>query len=99
MTKPTSFRLSDEANDALALLARCFHSSRTAVLEFLILDRHSVSNMQRNKARMDEALSLALELHSNNPRKMFHTGYKAGWTDFQTRHADDADDDTFVLTL
>ena len=89
MKKSTSFRLSNEALDALRELAEEFDQSQARVLENLIIDRHSVSDPQKNKARREwRIMTTEDEWEGLTPAQIFRRGYRHGWIDFQLRHGE-----------
>ncbi len=95
MTKATSFRLSAEALEQLAALAKRFNKSQTAVIEHMIFDRASVSDQMKNDRRRRTHWEMYVEFHTAWPlkhrgtvRAAFMRGYSCGWMDFQTRHGE-----------
>ena len=94
--KPKSFRLSDEAAAALEQLAARHKCSQTKVLEFLILDRHSVSDQRKNAARREWEIMTRHESWRGVPQEtIYRIGYRDGWQHFQIRHSDN----DFVVDL
>jgi len=88
MKKSTSFRLSDKALDALQELAARFGKSKAEVLEFLILDRYSVSDPWKNAARREWIITHTKEEWEGfSPEQIYRRGYSAGWRHFQIRHS------------
>jgi hypothetical protein len=92
MTKSTSFRLSEEGLERLSTLAERMNKSQTAVIEFMIAQRFSVSDPQANAIRREkiwEGFSYTNDIPATPiNRKIFIAGFNRGWIDFQIRHGE-----------
>jgi hypothetical protein len=92
MSKSTSFRFSEETLAQLAALAERMNKSQTAVIEFMIAQRFSVSNQTANAARRKkdwEGFSYMNDIPDTpENRRIFVAGFNRGWLDFQIRHGE-----------
>lgn len=72
---------------ALETLSKRFGMSEKEMLETLVLNRFSVSDMEANKLRRREEMQKVLA-DNPDPKQAFLAGYRAGWLHFQMRHGE-----------
>ena len=87
-------RVSPEAVEKLKGLSDQFKKTQSEVVEFLILDRASVSDQHQNYLRRESSWSAYAESRIIPPKpgvkNAFIAGYNRGWSNFQIRHKENS---------